>query len=43
MDSKSMVNIRFASPASTVKNNRYLYVFFVGSPAADRKTNGEKP
>jgi hypothetical protein len=24
------------------KNNHYVYVFFPGSPAVDRKTNGEK-
>jgi hypothetical protein len=24
------------------KNNHYLYVFVVGNPGADRKTNGEK-
>jgi hypothetical protein len=30
------------APSLHCKNNRYFYGIFVGSPAVDRKTNGEK-
>jgi hypothetical protein len=29
--------------AYTVQNNCYVHGFYVGSPAADQKTNGERP